>query len=202
MVPVSPWFTDGLFELFVQVERWWKYRERWERERGRRQGMSLDEKTKNGEGGESSSGGVWGEKRQREIGREGERKEELCKKNIVRKHERENERERVSGESSHWQKEEEDERRKEGRGECVHVLVVLARDVDRQTSASRHTCFHDDSGKHGGCGGHADIADQAEEAIQGWGNAHTHKHTAINTMRSPHACLRMRRLKLMCFEWY
>lgn len=44
--------------------------------------MSLDEKTKNGEGGESSSGGVWGEKRQREIGREGERKEELWKKKI------------------------------------------------------------------------------------------------------------------------
>ncbi len=63
---------------------------------------------------------------------------------------------------------EEDEKRKEGEGVCVRFLAVIhTRDKEIQTSAYRRTCFHDDDGKHGGCGGYADHADQTEEAVQG-----------------------------------
>lgn len=50
---------------------------------------------------------------------------------------------------------------------CVCVLAAETRDEETQTSTHRRTCFHNDGGKHGGCGGHVDHADQAEEAIQG-----------------------------------
>lgn len=52
---------------------------------------------------------------------------------------------------------------------CVYVcvLAVQTRDEEIQISAHRRACFHDDDDKHGGCGGYADHADQAEEAVQG-----------------------------------
>lgn len=50
---------------------------------------------------------------------------------------------------------------------CVCVLAAETRDEETQTSTHRRTCFHNDGSKHGGCGGHVDHADQAEEAIQG-----------------------------------
>lgn len=78
----------------------------------------------------------------------------------MKKHERANDRNRGSAESG-W-------RMSRGRSqETVCVPPSLKNTCQTDTDFSAQTCSHHNDCEDGGCGGYADHADQAEEAIQG-----------------------------------
>lgn len=79
----------------------------------------------------------------------------------MKKHERADDRNRGSAESGWW-------RMSRGRRrETVCVPPSLKNTCQTDTDFSAQTCRHHDDCEDGGCGGYADHADQAEEAIQG-----------------------------------